>query len=183
MTTMLTPHDAPEWRDAMKGLLPRGAAWQVPEGSAFEGLLHALAEEFARAEARLVQLVEEADPLTTDEMIADWERVTGLPDNCFAVPTGLADRQIAVNQRMVAIGGQSALYFRELASRIGYTVEIVEYRTARINDRIGQRLFTGAWQFTWAVRVITSGPAEFNLECLIERHKPAHTTVYYIYEG
>ncbi len=180
--SQIAPHTSAQWREMLKAYLPRGAAWTVPAGSAFEGLLWGLAEEFARAEARLVQLIEEADPLTTDELIDEWEGVFGLPDGCFATPSGLAERQLAVTQRMVTAGGQSALYFRELASAIGYTIEIVEFRAARIGDRIGVHLFSSAWAFAWGVRILVAGPAELDLECLIRRHAPAHTTVFFIHE-
>lgn len=178
----IASHTALEWREMLKSYLPRGRAWQVAPGGAFEGLLHGLAEEFARAEARLVQLIDEADALTSVEMIGDWERVLNLPDSCAPASSDLAARQLAANQRLVSIGGQSALYFQQLAARIGYTVEIQEYRPARIGDRIGRRLFSGAWQFAWGVRVLIPGPAELDLECLIRRHSPAHTTVFFIYD-
>lgn len=176
------PHTALEWRDMLKAYLPRGAAWAVPPGSVFEGLLHGLAEEFARAEVRLAQLIDEADPMTTVELIDEWEAMLGLPDGCFPASSDLDARQLAVTQRLISVGGQNALYFRQLASAIGYTVEIVEYRVARIGDRIGVRLFGTDWAFTWGVRVLVAGPEELDLECMIRRHAPAHTTVFFTYE-
>ena len=178
----IASHTALEWREMLKSYLPRGRAWQAAPGSVLEGLLFGLAEEFARAEARLVKLIDEADALTSAEMIGDWERVLNLPDSCAPATGDLAARQMAANQRLVAVGGQSALYFRQLAAEIGYTVEIQEFRAARIGDRIGRRLFSGVWQFAWGVRVLIPGPAELDLECLIRRHAPAHTTVFFIYD-
>lgn len=178
----LAAQGAEHWLGILKANLPKGPAWSVPVGSRFEQLLLAMADEFARADERLVRLVEEADPRTTVELIGEWERNFGLPDACAPLSTVLDDRQIAVAQRMVTVGGQSRAYFEELAARIGYTIRIVEYRAAHIGDRIGTYLFGDDSRFVWGVRVLERGPTELNLECLINRHKPAHTSVVFIYE-
>ncbi len=60
---------------------PRGRLWFVEEGTRFAAFLLAVGDELARIQGRLVDLLEtETDWSKADELLADWERVAGLPD-------------------------------------------------------------------------------------------------------
>lgn len=196
-------HDTGAWRDQLVQMLPRGRAWQAQPGSALDQLLHAIGDEFARAEARLTRLLDEADPRTALEMLGDWENTVGLPDQCFGISENVQERQVAVAQRVTASGGQSRAYFTQLAAALGYTITIEEFRPARIGDRIGARLYTDEWRPYWRVHVLLGvgalpnaavarigdrigvrlrGWGSLDLECIIRRHAPAHSIVLFSYE-
>lgn len=66
----------------LQSLLPPGPAWPKDDGATLTRLFGALSSELARVDGRAWQLVEEADPRTTGELLADWERSAGLPDIC-----------------------------------------------------------------------------------------------------
>lgn len=188
----------------LQALLPTGAAWSREPDAALTALLKALADEFARADLRTDQLIVEADPRSALELISDWERVTGLPDSCSGtLATTLQERRDAVVSRLTAIGGASRAYFIAVADRLGYAVEIDEFRPfiAGIN-RCGDLLGGGhAVRHTWRVRVTGPRYTAFragvsqcgdllgeidradDLECMLQRLKPAHTRLIVSYSG
>jgi uncharacterized protein YmfQ (DUF2313 family) len=152
-------------------------------------------------------LTQESDPRATVEFLPDWERNWGLPDACVAEPLTVADRQKALVAKMTLLGGQSRAFFIGAAAAIGYTISISEYSpfmcgVSRVGDtRDAQGDYR--WQigppemrFYWTVHVAdarlswfraSSGQAgvdphlrigiSTDLECLLNRYKPAHTEI------
>jgi uncharacterized protein YmfQ (DUF2313 family) len=197
---------AADYSDILRQLLPRGAAWNFGTDSVLAGVLAGLAEEFARIDARGLDLLEEADPRTALEMLIDWERNAGLPDDCFGAPDNIPERQIAVAQRITGLGGQNRAYFIELAAQLGYLVTIDEFAPFEAGSLAGDLCYSEDWRFVWRVNVLPpetdlpegqfllsefhagSAAGEYlrgfgalDLECLIKRHAPAHTNVLFSY--
>ena len=77
-------------------LLPSGIAWPKDPGFVTHSVAQVLAEELARNDSRIRALLEEADPRTTLEMIEDWERVLGLPNECTPEGQTLQARRNAI---------------------------------------------------------------------------------------
>ena len=63
----------------LTALLPPGRLWRLLGGDRLPALLLACADELARLDARARALLDEADPSTATEMLADHERELGLP--------------------------------------------------------------------------------------------------------
>lgn len=188
----------------LQALLPTGAAWPRDPGTVRHGQLGAAADGLARGHDLAEQLIEEADPRSARELLGDWERVAGLPDPCSAgIATTLQERRAAVVSRLTTTGGQSVAYFACIAAGLGYTVEIDEFRPAvcgraRCGDRANG---PHAVRHTWRVRVTEPrvtrarcGASQVgdrlgkitraeDLECLLRRLKPQHTTLIVSYEG
>lgn len=120
--------DRKAYLNLLHDLLPRGQAWIRDMNSMLSRILEVAAAELARVHARALQLMNEADPRTASEMLSDWERVTGLPDTCSAVATTIQERRMAVHQKWISRGGQSNLYWHDVAARLGYEIEITEHR-------------------------------------------------------
>ena len=188
-------------RDFFNGLgqlLPKGPAWAYDSGILFN-YLDAWSQEFARIHARINDLVTEADPRTTTELLSDYERVFGLPTDCtINLDQTLAQRRAALVTQMASIGGQSPAYFIDLAAQAGYTITITEFKPFTVADTVDMFIYGGDWRFCWQVNSTaggglkyfdaTSGVDEYlvawgneQLECLIKRFKPAHTTVLFAY--
>lgn len=189
-----------DYRDQMQALLPHGAAWPRHRGAVLTVVLGALAQEFARIDARARQLIAEAIPTTTSEMLADWERVAGLPDNCSGLlAEGQQARRDDLVSKLISQGGQSREYFRDMAAAMGFPVRIEEYRPFRAGmSAAGNALTNDAWRFTWKVAAPITTVREFRagssaagerlaswgnegLECRIRQNKPAHTRVIFTY--
>ena len=159
-----------------------------------------MAATFCRVDERAQDLISEAYPDTTDELLEDWERVAGLPDECSPLAPTKEERRAQLVQKITDIGGQNAAYFEEVASRLGFDVEVVDFKHFRVGQsRVGDALTNLDWTFWWAVK----GPSTINrpfrvgtgrvgdrlvtignelLECTMKKLKPAHTQVLFIYE-
>lgn len=184
----------------LQALLPPGPAWPKDDDALLTRLLGSVAAELARVDGRAQRLVEEADPRTVAELFADWESVAGLPDSCAAAFGGdqtMAQRRAALVGRLTTLGGQSPAYFIGLAAALGYAISITEFSAHTVNDDVEYPLYDTAWNFAWqvnsALNTITDITVDSTvedpiaawgnalLECVINRLKPAHTTVLFSY--
>lgn len=184
-------------------LFPKGKAWSQSLASVFYKLCDSMSQELVRLDTRArVNMINEALPDTTFEMIADWERVVGLPDSCTDL---LADtlplRRVDVVRKLRDRGGQSAAFFIALAADFGYTVTIQDKLPARCGImRCGDRCYGEDWTFHWIVdspavitQVFQCGVSRCGdrlrvfrnatLECVINQKKPSHTKVHFTYGG
>ncbi|NDY41241.1 DUF2313 domain-containing protein [Dissulfurirhabdus thermomarina] len=183
----------------LRALLPPGRLWDRwrEEGSVADRLLRALAEEPARVDARAWDLLDEADPRTAWELLADWEQWAGLPDPCLGPVEGTDRRRAALVARLTARGGQSRAYYEDLAATLGYSVIITEYRPHTVDADVTDPLRDEAWAYAWEVaagsRPVTpltvaggvgdplAAWGDELLECAVRRWAPAHTTVIFSY--
>lgn len=108
----------------IKKLLPKGLAWeQVTE--AMPGLYTGIATEFCRIDERGRDLLVELDPLTSVELLTDWETLLGLPDECTPLNLTLAERQQQARSKLSDQGGQSAAFFEARADDLGFPTTVV----------------------------------------------------------
>lgn len=192
---------AADYLTQLRSLLPRGLAWACEVGSTRYQLLRGLAAEFARVDARLVDLRNEADPRTTIEMLPDWEAFVGLPDTCGGVEVStIESRRAALQDKLLATGGASRKYFIDLAARLGYPgATIDEFRPMSCNGGCNDSLWSVADRFVWKMNLpvaggiwtmtcndgcndyLRVGNGEYSIECRIARLKPAHTVLIFSY--
>lgn len=181
----------------LQALLPHGPAWPREAGAAVTRLLQAWADELARVDGRAAMLLEETDPRTAAELLADWERVAGLPDPCVAQDQSSAQRRLVLHARLTTMGGQSAGYFTALAASLGYTVSITEFDPHSVVDDVESMIYGQDWAFAWQVNApqntvgtlsvtdTANDPLAWweneSLECAISRNSPAHTHVLFAY--
>lgn len=117
----------PRYVALIKKLFPMGWAWNF--GPTFKKLIEALAYEPARIEARAQDFIEELDPLTTFEMLDNWERLLGIPDECTpAGEVSLFQRRVRVLQKLTTGGGQSRAFFKLIAAQLGYDADIIDVK-------------------------------------------------------
>lgn len=185
----------------LQGLLPPGPAWTRDEDAALTRLLRGLAAEPTRIDARARKLFEEGDPRTVVEMLADYERVAGLPDPCVVtalVSQSIPQRRAALTARLTTVGGQTKAYFITLMASLGYTVTISEFKPFRAGQSSSGDPITTNWQFTWQVNASLNTVVPFRagqssagdplnawgnkpMECVINRLRPAHSNVLFSY--
>ena len=189
-----------DYLSQLQALLPQGPAWPREPDALLTRLLDGFAEEFARIDARTDQLIDEADPRTTYELLADWERVAGLPGTCAL----LAGIDLTVEQRRAALvakiterGGQSRAYFIALAALLGFTITITEFHEYSVNDDIESALNGEDWNFAWQINAPLNTVIDMTvasnvdtplsvwgnalLECALSKDKPAHTVALFAY--
>ena len=179
---------ANDYQSQIQALLPPGPLWEsLIDDPVFSGLLAALAEEFARVDTRASDLIEEADPRTTNELLTDWERALALPDSCVNVTQTLDERRQATHAHFIAKGGANKQYWIDLAESLGFvaivndSVQPHHWEIVITNFEV-QRLSVGegpGHQIGEALRRYQGNDLE--LECLVLRLRPAHTIVMFTY--
>jgi uncharacterized protein YmfQ (DUF2313 family) len=136
-------------------------------------------------------------PYGLPEMLADWERVYGLPDPCTDPPTTYADRLAAVLGKVRAVGGLTPAYFIGVAAALGYTVTITEEEPWTCESPCELPANEEDWWFVWTAHAPETTITEFTcetpceeplrswgnarLECALKRLAPAHTIVHFAY--
>lgn len=183
-----------------QALLPPGPAWPREADAFITRLLEALCLEYARVDARVLGLLDEADPRTTGELLLDWERVAGLPDGCVAdsgEQQTIAQRRAALVARLTMLGAQSASYYVALAASLGYAISVTEFDVHDVDDDVDAPVYgedwAHAWQVTAALYQVIESDVESSvddalaawsnvaLECVLNRFKPAHTVLIFAY--
>lgn len=184
---------------ALQALLPRGRVWPRDPDATQTKALSGLTQSYARNNLRAGQLLVDAFPATTFQLLPEWESTLGLPDPCAGASPTTQGRRTQVIARFTGIGGQSAAYMIAFAKSLGYTITITQYAPARVGQsRVGQPLCGAPWAHAWRVnsslntvvrsRVGTSAVGEplaswsnAVLECELKAIAPAHSTVFFAY--
>lgn len=195
-----TSISAKKYQNLLRKLLPQGWAWLAKDepGTDMYKLTASAPLEFCRIEERSFDLLDELDPQTTFEMITDWERLLALPDECAPEDENLSiqERRNRIIQVLTTRGGQNALFYKQLASAFGYDIDVIDVKDnppfRAGYGRAGDRLTNGDWRYAFIVEAPTDSVVRFRagqssagdpllkvqnevLECLFNKHKPAHT--------
>lgn len=190
-----------KYRDLLLALFPRGRAWVKEKDTLLFDTCEGMAVEFSRAEQRASDLFEELDPTKTFELLPEWERLLGLPDECAPNGGTLSERLNAIYLKLTARGGNtmSRQFFNDLALSFGYDVTISETFPFRVGrNRCNEAMWGVLWKFWFQVitdayvtEVFRTGLNRAGdrlrsfhntaLECVIRRAIPAHTNVQFIY--
>lgn len=145
-------------------------------------------------------ILTEADPRSTYEFLADWERVLGLPGDCAplaVVALTVEQRRAAVVAKLAERGGTAPAYFIALAVRLGFEITITEGREWTFDSDDDAVLYGADWDFAWLVNALLNTVNEWTfdsnddtpfawwgnelLECAIRKYKPAHTVALFAY--
>lgn len=161
--------------------------------------LEGFAPSYVRQNARDNQLLVDAFPVTTTELLPEWEETLGLPDPCAGEAPTTAARRAQVIARIKALGGQSEAYFIAFAASLGYSITISEFTPFRMGQqRMGDQLGGPDWAFAWSIHspyvseiffqtglsAMGDALASWNnnvLECEMATIKPAHTVLIFAY--
>lgn len=192
----------------IRALFPRGLAWfrKDETDSNLRKLLDSLGAEACRIEEAGFKLIEDVDPRTTVDLLTDWERLLALPDECESSPENLTiqQRRERIVQVLTTDGGQNAQFYVDLAANFGVTIAVEDindqlpFRVGR--SRVGDRLTNGPWKYVFVVNAPFENATRFRvgqsrvgdrlldvnnptLNCLIQKHKPAHTIAILTFTG
>ena len=175
----------------LEALLPPGRAWSRRRGSHLRGLLGGVAEEYARIDRRSEDLLRETDPRSALELLPDWERLLGIPDECSALGATLTIRRRVAHYKLTGVSGLDKASIIATAAALGYTITIDELDMARADAIAGLDTTNGRWRFVWWVNVdvrvdyfratsrvderLAEYPPLTDLTCRIRVIAPAHT--------
>ena len=180
-------------------LTPPGSAFPTEDSSTWVALLTAFAQEWARIDANTVLLLNESLPDTTIQLLPNWERVMGLPDDCSTLGDTIEIRRLNLLSKMSSIGGQSSAYLVSVAAKLGYTITITEFHPFQVSrSKVGDAICNKDWWFAFRVNAPLNTVIYFRdsissagdplatwgntrLECVINKLKPAHTVAIFAY--
>lgn len=118
------------YTNMLMNLLPRGAAFPRDLDTDLYLLMNAWAQEFARYDSSLIELLNQSYPINADSLISEWEKEVGLP-NCFPIPATLTERQQLV-ERMVIFPGALPTGYVQTGSTVKYSPIITVPSTSNI---------------------------------------------------
>jgi uncharacterized protein YmfQ (DUF2313 family) len=105
-------------------LLPPGKLWRPREQPTFLKTLQAIATEFCRVEERTTDLLREADPRQSVELLDEWEALLGIPDECDEENPSLSERRSHIVQKLTNVGGLSADFYEFLGAQLGFSITV-----------------------------------------------------------
>jgi uncharacterized protein YmfQ (DUF2313 family) len=191
-------HTKEEYRAMLFRLCPPGQAWPRDPDSHLGRQLGAWAEGLAAVDVRAHDLMREADPSRALELLADYEKDYGIPDECRALTATLAERREAVLSKARYKGGQSPAHLVSLAKAMGHPITIEEFEAFTTESDCDDLLYGDDWAFVFrcnapavAVRyfdtesTVDESIASWGnerLECVIRKAKPSHTIALHAYE-
>lgn len=184
--------------DLLQRLLPPVSV--NPNGAALLAELRADGAALDFAEGAGQQILAEADPRTTALLLADWERVYGLPEACIVqsgVTQSIAERRAALVAKVTMQGGQRRAFFIALAASIGYAITITELFPQNTEHDTETAAMDEQYCFIWQVNAALYSLRELTseddtemalavwgnqlLQCVLNRYKPAHTYILFSY--
>lgn len=161
---------------ALQSLMPPGKAWPRDPAAVQTAVLTGLAPSFQRVAAAGNQLLVDAFPATTVQLLPEWQKTLGLPDPNYPPAPTLLEQQAQVAVKFANNGGQSIAYFEGFAQQLGVTVKVANSAPFRAgHSSAGQSLGTVDQFFVWTVTA-----PDNSLEGLFNQLKPAHTTVVFL---
>ena len=192
-----------KYKDLILKLLPNGLAWNKDRTSNISKLIEGSAVEFSRIDQRVIDLLKEADPRSSNELLMEWENFYGLPDECEQDlnQTSIERRYKLLNRAITVRGGQSRQFFIDFVKALGFDITITEFRPFKAGRSSAGDALTNTieWRFTWRVNLPAVVAYNFSagskageplrvfrndaVECSIDHLKPAHTNVLYKFEG
>ena len=182
-------------------LLPRGRVWPKVMDALQPQAVAALMPTYQRLIERDNNILVDAFPATTVELLYEWEASLGLPDPCAGPDPTIEQRQAHVVARLTQSNGPSIPSLTAFAAALGYTITITEFAPARADITCADDpCYEPEWAFVWQVNapsitaeyacadtafaddpLITIGNTV--LQCEMQRLAPAHTVLQFNYEA
>lgn len=160
---MVAPVDRDGYVEHLQALLPRGRAWTRDPDAVLTSLLRGLAHVLAALDFRAVQLLDEVNPARTTNLLSDWERVLGLPDDCSEADAALPARRAAVLEKLVAQPDLNPRTYIDLAASFGLTITVDENDQARAARISGLDASGGKHVFVWWVTISADSSRFFSV--------------------
>lgn len=156
-------------------LLPNGPAWPRDPDTWMMKLVRAIAHTFSRVGRRARDLLREADPSSTKEMLPDWERALGL-----GAVGDRPTRLTAIASQLQGYGDPSKEHAEQIAADLGYLdAEVKYYSPLFTNDECGLDVHDVSWRHRLDIVAHTRGSV---LDAELER-RLAQITQTHLYRG
>jgi uncharacterized protein YmfQ (DUF2313 family) len=118
-------HSVAQWSNAIMMQMPQGDIWSRDQSGPLYKYVAGYAPRLQRAERSADQLLLEMRPNSTQQLLEYWEEYLGLPE-CVLSDQTFETRRRAVIEKYYRKGGLQSWAIEELATTLGYTVEVNE---------------------------------------------------------
>lgn len=173
-----------DFSQALLRLLPRGPIWSRDLDGIAARLATIWGKTFSRNSARCVNLLKDAFPATTDELLPEWQKTLGLPDPVAPETQTLEQQQAQVVARLTGTGGCSIPYLQDYAKTLGYSVTITPDSAFYFGMQFGTEFGGEGWNFDYTVTVDDAKANNHTvLEYELRRLSQAGTNLSFIYTG
>jgi len=194
--------DPVDYKKQLIALLPPGIAFTFEEGSNMDNFWLAFGDINSELACRVKNLFDEAIPLTTSELLTDWEETVGLPSECNLAdpnftPGTIDQRRALVMEKLKRATGMSIQSYIDLAAGIGFTIEIITYVPFQVGVSVVGDALTNpksfafppapvatnfgenaSWIYYWTVVAPgLTADEQALLICTLNDVKPAHTNI------
>lgn len=175
-----------EYGRALLASLPPSRLWPTSAGALLRRLLVALGSRFAVLEARALELLREIYPPSTVEMLSDWERALGLPDECTPLGETLQVRRARVVAKLTELQDPTPARFISIAAALGYDGVTIEDGPRPLEFTVNVPDFRVTYFRAGESRCgdpLADIEAASDLLCILNEEKPAHTRLNFSYTG
>mgnify|MGYP003635797941 CR=1 FL=1 len=127
--------------------MPEGAVWNNKYNSASNmgKLMLGLATEYFRVSILIEKVMSEIDINQTNDLILDWQKSVGIPDDCLPISGTLEDQRRDILLKLTNYGGvQTAAEFEALALLFGF------------NANVGNAIHNGTFALGFPIRFFDS---------------------------
>jgi uncharacterized protein YmfQ (DUF2313 family) len=189
-----------DYTNLLKKLLPPGLAWNKDYDSNIHLLMTAFAEEYARLDADTQNFLKEINPLEANQLLPEWERVTGILMGCASNYLSSQSKREAIKRKLAFRGGASEQFLIDVAASLGFPIKIQEFGTFRAGiSRAGDHATGEEWAYALKIRAPEQTARFFRagissagdplrefanqlLQCVLEHYLPAHATAFYVFD-
>ena len=188
---------------ALRRLLPPGPAWDDYEAEPFATTLWLAAREFARLDADIARLIEEADPRTAGVTLSQWLYEWGVPDACLA---SLPDATLAQWRQVLVTKIRSlGITFTELLQILADISGVESAHTGSVDpftveSTVNARVYGHNWDSAVLIISAVGGDRQYFRtdwaaderlsrwgndlwECLVREFAPCHLVIVFVYES
>lgn len=185
----------------LKQLHPRGKLWDslLRDDSIYSKLLKGIATEFSRIGDHAADLIDEADPRSTVELLSDWEQAVAIPGDCGYLSATIAARQQILTSKVVEQASDNNQELIDIAELLGFApATITEYESHSVDLTVDAPIYSEDWRFAIKLSAKEKPVIAFTvqstvdeslgeelprtqLECAINKMAPAHCVVIFEY--
>jgi uncharacterized protein YmfQ (DUF2313 family) len=145
-------YSASDYLGALQALMPRGRIWPRDVSSVQAKVLAGLTKVYEAHNQRANNLLVDAFPKTTAELLPEWEATLGLTSASAGPVASVAARQALVVARLIGANGIAADDFAGYAALLGYSVTVKGNAPFRCGQsRAGAHVGAVERMFEWVV--------------------------------
>jgi len=126
MDKLFIENDINKQAQSLADYLPNGKVWQAKNiaGSNFRKLLLGLGAELLRTEQKMNEVISEFYFTSTTQLIKEWEKTLGIPDDCISIADTLQGRINNILLKLSMWEVVTAQDFVNIAQVVGLTTTV-----------------------------------------------------------